>query len=422
MKNEERRIKPTPKTQSEILYGLTEPYELTNYGKGANPQQNKDIIAKPDINRAEQISVKNSKIKDLSIGLKDIDESILYYFENIIRPTVTQNNKRLSVPILYGSPERWASIQKQGFLRDKDGKLMVPLITFKRTGFSNNRGLGNKLDANNARNFLITQTKFNRRNQYNNFDILTNRTPVEEYIGVIIPNYVTITYDVIVFTDYVEQNNKIIEAINFAENSYWGTPERFQFRAMIDDISTQTELVNGEDRAIRNTFTINLNGYIIPDNINADIAKFKRYYSKGKVIINFNTTTESEQFEALQKSKSTAVNTSRFIDSTLTGGGGGGADLTDEVKTYLTQVKQLLGTNITSNSVEFSSTILSAPSGFSPTTVNDFTFFVNGQLIEPLAIISFINGGIGTILTLNTTELGYSLESTDEIIAIGKFA
>jgi hypothetical protein len=54
---------------------------LTNYGKGAaNPQQNKDIIAKPDINRAEQISVKDSKVKDLSIGLQDIDESISILF------------------------------------------------------------------------------------------------------------------------------------------------------------------------------------------------------------------------------------------------------------------------------------------------------------------------------------------------------
>ena len=417
--NEQRRIKPTPKTQAEILYDLTEPYGLTNYGKGAAPQQNNNIIAKPDVNRAEQISVKKSKIKDFSIGLQDIDESILYYFENVIRPTVIQGNKRLPVPILYGSPERWSSVQKEGFLRDQGGKLMTPLVMFKRTGFTNNRGLGNKLDANNARNFLITQTKFNRRNQYNSFDILTNRTPVEEYVGIIIPNYVTITYDVVIFTDYVEQNNKIVEAINFAENSYWGQPERFQFRAMIDNVTTQTELTNGEDRAIRNTFTINLNGYIIPDTINAEIAKFNRYYSKGKVVINFNTTTESEQFEALQKAKSTKVNTSRFIDSTVTSEG---ASLSSEAATYLTQVKQLTGINITSNTVEFNSSILAAPSGFPATSTDDFTFFVNGQLIEPSAITSFANGGAGTILTLDINELGYSLEASDEIIGIGKFA
>jgi len=417
--NEQRRIKPTPKTQAEILYDLTEPYGLTNYGKGAAPQQNNNIIAKPDVNRAEQISVKKSKIKDFSIGLQDIDESILYYFENVIRPTVIQGNKRLPVPILYGSPERWSSVQKEGFLRDQGGKLMAPLVMFKRTGFTNNRGLGNKLDANNARNFLITQTKFNRRNQYNSFDILTNRTPVEEYVGIIIPNYVTIQYDVVIFTDYVEQNNKIVEAINFAENSYWGQPERFQFRAMIDNVTTQTELTTGEDRAIRNTFTINLNGYIIPDTINAEIAKFNRYYSKGKVVINFNTTTESEQFEALQKAKSTKVNTSRFIDSTVTSDG---ASLSPEAATYLTQVKQLTGINITSNTVEFNSSILAAPSGFPATSTDDFTFFVNGQLIEPSAITSFANGGAGTILTLDINELGYSLEASDEIIGIGKFA
>lgn len=420
--NEQRRIKPTPKTQAEILYDLTEPYGLTNYGKGAAPQQNKNIIAKPDINRAEQISVKDSKVKDFSIGLQDIDESILYYFENVIRPTVVQGNKRLPVPVLYGSPERWSSVQKQGFLRDEGGKLMAPLVMFKRTGFTNNRGLGNKLDANHARNFLVTQTKFNKRNQYNSFDILTNRTPTEEYVGIIIPNYVTIQYDVVIFTDYVEQNNKIVEAINFAENSYWGQPERFQFRAMIDNVTTQTELTTGEDRAIRNTFTINLNGYIIPDTINAEIAKFNRYYSKGKVVINFNTTTESEQFEALQQAKSTKVNTSRFIDSTVTAGDATSTELSAEVKTYLTQVKQLTGTNITSNTVEFTDGILAAPSGYTPTSTDDFTFFVNGQLIETSAITSFANGGAGSILTVNVSELGYSLEATDEIIGIGKFA
>ena len=34
---------------------------------------------------------------------------------------------RLNVPVLYGSPERWKSVQKDGFYRDKNGKIQAPL-------------------------------------------------------------------------------------------------------------------------------------------------------------------------------------------------------------------------------------------------------------------------------------------------------
>ena len=44
-------------------------------------------------------------------------------------------------------------------------------------------------------------------------------------------DYVTLTYSCIIQTYYVEQLNKIIEAINYASDSYWGNPERFKFKA-----------------------------------------------------------------------------------------------------------------------------------------------------------------------------------------------
>jgi len=33
---------------------------------------------------------------------------------------------------MYGSPERWKAVQKDGFHRDKNGKIQAPLIMFKR--------------------------------------------------------------------------------------------------------------------------------------------------------------------------------------------------------------------------------------------------------------------------------------------------
>ena len=40
--------------------------------------------------------------------------------------------KETQVPVIYGSPERWKSIQKDAYYRDKKGAIMMPIIMFKR--------------------------------------------------------------------------------------------------------------------------------------------------------------------------------------------------------------------------------------------------------------------------------------------------
>jgi hypothetical protein len=81
----------------------------------------------PEFNRALETSLKGDDTKTISIGLEDHDNTILYYLENVIKPTVTQNNRQIAVPIIYGSPERWKSVQADGFYRDKNGKIMTTI-------------------------------------------------------------------------------------------------------------------------------------------------------------------------------------------------------------------------------------------------------------------------------------------------------
>ena len=243
-------------------------------------KQGKAIVNK---NRAYNRSVKGDTVKQFSVGLKDVDETIVYYYNNVIKPSVIQNGTKKNVPIIYGSPERWAAVQKDGFLRDKNGKVQYPIIMFKRASVTKNRSLGNKLDANNPVNFGIFKKNYSKKNVYDRFSILTNRKPVDEYYGVIIPDYVDIVYSCSIFTEYTEQMNKIVESINFASDSYWGDPERFNFRASIDSFQTTTEVTKGEDRVVKTTFDIKMSGYIIPDSINTSIANMNKFYSKSSV-------------------------------------------------------------------------------------------------------------------------------------------
>lgn len=279
--------KPTPSTQEERLQSTIEPYVNPDIGEAV--REKPSSINRTD--RAYQRSVKDDNVKLLTIGLRDIDETIMYYFDNVIRPTVIQNGAKLNVPLLYGSPERWSAVQEKGYLRDKNGKLLTPLIMFKRTQVEKNRKLGNKLDANNPTNFGIFKKRFSKQNIYDKISILTNRNPIEEYYAVAIPDYVNLTYSCIIFTDYVEQMNKIIESINFASDSYWGDPERFQFRAMIDQYTNVTELVQGRDRVVRTTFDIQMLGHILSDTIQASLNNVKKFYSKGSVSFGTETIT-----------------------------------------------------------------------------------------------------------------------------------
>ena len=278
------RLKPIPRNQSEVTQQVINPPYLANLGKPVS-----ETVF--DHNRGTDYSSKGDTVKTISVGLQDIDEAIMYYFENVIKPNVIQNGKQLAVPVIYGSPERWKSVQADGFYRDNSGRLMVPLIMFKRETVEKDRSKGNSLDGNTVHLYQTIKSRYNSRNAYDVFDILNNRVPSEKYYLTAVPDYLTLTYNCIIFTDYVEQNNKLVEAIEFASDAYWGNPARWKFRTSIDSFATTTILNEGEDRAAKTTFNIKVNGYIIPNTVNADMAAISnKFYTKSQVIFTFETT------------------------------------------------------------------------------------------------------------------------------------
>ena len=123
--------KPIPKTQREISVSQQVPFDQ----EVGNPNLANEI------NRGEQISFKGDTVKPFSIGIQDIDESIFYYFKNVIKPFVIQNGERLEVPIIYGSPEKWKSFQKDGYYRDLNGRIMMPLIMIMLLSLSCNASI-----------------------------------------------------------------------------------------------------------------------------------------------------------------------------------------------------------------------------------------------------------------------------------------
>jgi len=411
-----------PTSRKEFMNKLIDPYD-PKYGNSNEIFSEPAKLGQPEKNRAREVSVKDDNIRDYKIGIKDFDEALMYYFVNVIKPSVLQNNTRINVPVLYGNQENWKSVQTDGYYRDANGKLLAPLIMYKRNTVTQNRGLGSKIDGNSAKNIQLFQKSFSKRNIYSNFGVLNNKNPEVEYVASITPDYVTVTYDCVIWTYFIEQMDELVEAINFASRSYWGDPNKFQFYTSIESFQENVTQEIGEDRTVKNTFSLTLNGYLIPDSINKAMAAANRVYGISQIVFGLETANAPAEVIASKKrsnGKSLAQTIIQDSVNVVIGGSGTGG-LDANVGDYLSSNKQVVGIFINEITVEFPNGWAIAPSPLAANNPSNFNFFINGLYVEPTSIASFINGGTTSTLVINPTLLSYSLESSDLIIGIGKF-
>jgi hypothetical protein len=211
---------------------------------------------------------RDDTIQDISVSLMDMDSAIMFYFENVIKPQVVENGETIKVPVMYSSPERWATVQKTGFMRDAKRQIIIPAIAFRRTGMEKDDTIPiDKIDPEEPKFHYSFEKKYNSRNRYDNFSKQIGLLPQREYYNVAMPDYMILSYDFIVWTHYIEQMNKLIERINWSAGSYWGEPNRMRFRTNIDSYTDATE-VTDKERLIRTEFSVTLRGYLIPEAFN----------------------------------------------------------------------------------------------------------------------------------------------------------
>ena len=59
------------------------------------------ISIREDYNRARQLRRDKDEIKNISNSIIDMDGAIMYYFNEVIKPTVTENKETIKVPVMY---------------------------------------------------------------------------------------------------------------------------------------------------------------------------------------------------------------------------------------------------------------------------------------------------------------------------------
>ena len=240
------------------------------------PKSERNLTGR-ELNRGKDVSKKDSTVKDISIGLMDVDAAIMYYFTEVIKPTVVENGETIEVPIMFANPERWKSVQKDGFLRDVKKQVILPLIVFKRTSVEKDTTMAvDKLDANDPKLFYSFERRYTQENRYSQFSVLQNQLPSREYYTVAMPDYMLMNYECIIWSSYTEQMNKIVESINFSRKAYWGEPGKFRFKAKITGFTDATELADSE-RAVKTNFSMQFKGYLVPESLNDYINTQRRF-------------------------------------------------------------------------------------------------------------------------------------------------
>jgi hypothetical protein len=222
------------------------------------------------VNRAYETRRDNDSFVNTKITLYDIDYAILWWLENKIKPHVIENDVRVDVSVKFASGEIAQDVQKDGYLRD----------SFK----------GLHLEDTPFANRIVQKTTRQKRSA-EPIDALINVKKSETTYLTAIPRAVRVSYDLLIWTDYISQMNHIVQDIMQTSGYDWG--DTWKFDTMVESTSFETEVSLGERRAVRSNMSLNVRGYLL-DDFNLDKSTVTKAHSVKRV----NFGNDSSAFSA----------------------------------------------------------------------------------------------------------------------------
>ena len=220
-----------------------------------------DPLKNLPVNRGTQYK-KQSIEQGKGVKLYDVDMAIAEHMIDTILPTVEIFEEKQKIPVVYGNPERWKSVQKDGYLRDKNGMIQIPLVMFKRNSVARDDTLASTMNRHVSYSAV---SRYSKKHRYDRFSAITRTEKPVNFYDIVMPDYVTVSYEVIIWTDFTEHMNKIVEAFQYATDEYWGDKGGFKFRTKIDSFDNTTELSEGSQRIVRTNFTMVVKAYLLPE-------------------------------------------------------------------------------------------------------------------------------------------------------------
>ena len=382
------------------------------------------------LNRANEVRKDNDVVKTPKRTVYDIDYAIKWFIENEIQPQVTANNELIQVPVIYANGEKWDSVRRLGYLRDEKGMLQSPLIVLKRNSLVERDEL-RKLDINRpaAGNQIIYKNKFNKKNRYaDDFFPIPLNEPMnsQELYAINIPEYVDVEYELLLWTDFTTQMNELVEQIMPYGTFAWGN-EFNKYKTYIRTLSFETINTVGDDRIVRCTIPLTVNGTLMAEQ-EYRMSTLQKRYSLKKVSWAQVIDTDTNIFDTTIVPES-ILNVQQQVLSggsvILSGGGGGssgGTTLDATTMLYITNLSDLSGSYSDADTIAVIGAAATNPVTSAAATKNEFDVYINGQYIDKYLYTWTPDTTAGQTIDFNTGSLGYEIGLTDTIVINGRWS
>lgn len=282
--------------------------------------------------------------------IEDVDRALFNLFDKDLPLLYTHRNDTRRVPIVFATGERFALIARKKPLRDKSNALILPVISIMRSGFSfgNEIAMANAPDARQvikkqiSREDPLYQRLINKLNLQNSDDLATNSAFTDQtgqlnaepgriatrrenvggdeariQLGNVLdhnvgnnvyeiyempaPDFFMITYEVTLWTQYVQEMNNLLSAIS-GESHYSSvtsfrieTEKGYKFVAYFDDavnFNNNFDDFSEEERLVRASFNVKVPGYMLGKSYSGSPNKIRRYISAPQ--ISFDTAFTGE--------------------------------------------------------------------------------------------------------------------------------
>jgi hypothetical protein len=410
-------------------------YRIQNIDRKTNKPELKNTESpRPDpiLNRANQVRRDDDVVRTPKRTVYDIDYALKWFLDNEIQPQVEANGELVNIPVIFANGEKWDNVRRLGYLRDEKGMLQSPIIVIKRNSLQERDQL-RKLDINRAAagNVLFYKKKYNKRNRYeDDINPIFNTEPKDsdEIYTINVPEYVDLEYELLIWTDFTTQMNSVVEQIMPFGTFAWGN-EFNKYKTYIRTLSFETVNTVGDDRIVRCTIPLTVNGTLLSEQEFKMSTVQKRFSTKilsWDTIIDldpatlFGSTTIPQQLLA-QKQNIISGN-AVLVSNDGTAGGGGGGTIDAATMLYLTELSDISGSFSDADTIAVTGSAALNPITTAAATKNEFDVYINGQYIDKYLYEWTPSTLAIQTLDFNTGSLGYEIASSDTIVINGRWS
>lgn len=251
-----------------------------------------------------------------SFGLEDVDRGFYNWWDTVLNlHSTNKNGEKRKVPVRFWSAERWYRAREEGTARDDNGQVIAPIIIVSRVGTEDSTtGPQSRTFADIQDSFTIHKEVDRKSSKVKNlinsrdFTFEKNR-PIYEVYTIPVPDHYKLTYEVSIWTPYMEDLNNFVQKIG--QQMTYKSKKIFPFDIKdglylvahkSEDVGDESNLddFTKEERILRKEFTFEVSAHIVPES-DERTSKMKRYWTQSRLVIKESVPTQEDLAKYFKK-------------------------------------------------------------------------------------------------------------------------